>query len=219
MRFVRRVAKGASPDVHVFRKEETVRMYFHCPVYSGGPVNSIGSYRQATFAATSRDGLTFEANPEVLGNSYFRVWQHDKFFYAVGMPGVLYRSRDGLTDFEEGPTLFDKRMRHSAVMKKGQKLLIFYSNKGDNPEAILLSTIDLRGDWSEWVATSPQTLLQPELPWEGAHLPLIASSDGAAKGSVNQLRDPAIFVEDARSYLLYSVAGERGIAIAELVWD
>ena len=33
---------------------------------------------------------------------------------------------------------------------------------------------------------------------------------------VNQLRDPAIFEEDGRIYLLYSVAGESGIAIAEL---
>jgi hypothetical protein len=30
------------------------------------------------------------------------------------------------------------------------------------------------------------------------------------------LRDPAIFREDGCTYLLYAVAGERGIAIAEL---
>jgi hypothetical protein len=33
---------------------------------------------------------------------------------------------------------------------------------------------------------------------------------------VNQLRDPAIFEEDGRVYLLYSVAGEAGIGIAEI---
>jgi hypothetical protein len=33
---------------------------------------------------------------------------------------------------------------------------------------------------------------------------------------VNQLRDPAIFQEDGRTYLLYAVAGEAGIGIAEL---
>ena len=32
----------------------------------------------------------------------------------------------------------------------------------------------------------------------------------------NPLRDPAIFEEDGRVYLLYAVAGESGIAIAEL---
>jgi len=35
--------------------------------------------------------------------------------------------------------------------------------------------------------------------------------------SVNQLRDPAILEENGRVYLLYAVAGESGIAIAELV--
>jgi hypothetical protein len=33
---------------------------------------------------------------------------------------------------------------------------------------------------------------------------------------VNQLRDPAIFKENGKIYLLYAVAGEQGIAIGEL---
>jgi hypothetical protein len=40
-----------------------------------------------------------------------------------------------------------------------------------------------------------------------------------AYGHVNQLRDPAIFEEDGRTYLLYAVAGESGIAIAEIWLD
>jgi hypothetical protein len=35
-------------------------------------------------------------------------------------------------------------------------------------------------------------------------------------GPVHELRDPAIYEEDGRLYLLYSVAGEQGIAIARL---
>jgi len=35
---------------------------------------------------------------------------------------------------------------------------------------------------------------------------------------VRQLRDPALLETDGRTYLLYSVAGESGIAIAELFW-
>jgi hypothetical protein len=31
------------------------------------------------------------------------------------------------------------------------------------------------------------------------------------------LRDPGIFVEGGKTYLLYSIAGESGIAIGELV--
>jgi len=33
---------------------------------------------------------------------------------------------------------------------------------------------------------------------------------------VNQLRDPAIFEENDQVFLLYAVAGESGIAIAEV---
>ena len=39
---------------------------------------------------------------------------------------------------------------------------------------------------------------------------------GIAAEPVCQLRDPAIFCEDGRTYLLYSVAGERGIAISQV---
>ena len=38
------------------------------------------------------------------------------------------------------------------------------------------------------------------------------------KGRENALRDPGVFVDnDGRVYLLYSVAGEAGIGIAELI--
>ena len=40
-----------------------------------------------------------------------------------------------------------------------------------------------------------------------------------AHGHVNQLRDPAIYVEDGRTYLFYAVAGESGIAIGEVTFD
>jgi hypothetical protein len=39
---------------------------------------------------------------------------------------------------------------------------------------------------------------------------------GKADTPVRQLRDPAIFCEHERTFLLYSIAGESGIAIAEL---
>jgi hypothetical protein len=42
------------------------------------------------------------------------------------------------------------------------------------------------------------------------------SRGGAIEVPANQLRDPAIFEEDGRVYLLYSVAGERGIGLVEV---
>jgi hypothetical protein len=39
-----------------------------------------------------------------------------------------------------------------------------------------------------------------------------------AYGYVNQLRDPALYLEDDRTFLLYVVAGESGIGLAEITW-
>jgi hypothetical protein len=63
----------------------------------------------------------------------------------------------------------------------------------------------------------PSALLRPELDWEGADLPVRPSYRGAIGVDVNQLRDPALFEEDGRTWLLYAVRGEAGIALAELL--
>ena len=67
-----------------------------------------------------------------------------------------------------------------------------------------------------WRETPAQLVLSPEYDWEGANAPQTPSIRSTAYGHVNQLRDPAIFEEDGRTYLLYAVAGESGIAIAEV---
>ena len=36
---------------------------------------------------------------------------------------------------------------------------------------------------------------------------------------MNQLRDPAIYEEAGKTYLLYAVGGESGIALAEMLFD
>ncbi len=68
----------------------------------------------------------------------------------------------------------------------------------------------------QWTASAPVEVLRAERVWEGGHLPVEPSQRGAIDVPVNQLRDPAIYEEDGRTYLLYAVAGERGIAIAEV---
>src|SRR5205823_7827257 len=59
-------------------------------------------------------------------------------------------------------------------------------------------------------------VLRPERQWEGADAPLTPSIRSTAYGQVNQLRDPAIFEDGDSIYLLYAVAGESGIGIAEI---
>jgi len=201
----------ASPDVHVDHAQRRIRMYYH-----GSDTPSAGGGEQATRVALSEDGLHFTALPELLGRPYFRVFQWDGYHYALAMPGVMYRSRDGLSDFEEGPTLFTRDMRHTALKLDGQTLSVFYTNAGDCPEHILLSTIDLTPDWHAWAASEPAVVLEPELAYEGGHLPRQPSKRGLVMEPVCQLRDPAIFCEDGQTYLLYSVAGEQGIAMAAL---
>ena len=71
-------------------------------------------------------------------------------------------------------------------------------------------------DGIHFTAREPRTVLLPKEQWEGADLPLVPSVRDAINVRVRQLRDPAVFEEDGRTYLLYSVAGEAGIAIAEL---
>lgn len=202
----------ASPDVHVDHAQCQIRMYYH-----GSETPSGGGGEQATRGALSEDGLHFTAYPALLGRPYFRVFQWSSYHYALAMPGVFYRSRDGLTNFEEGPTRFTRNMRHTALRVDGQTLSVFYTNAGDCPERILLSTIDLTPDWMTWIASEPIVLLEPELAYEGGELPREPSKRGLVMEPVCQLRDPAIFYEDGHTYLLYAVAGEHGIALAELI--
>jgi hypothetical protein len=90
---------------------------------------------------------------------------------------------------------------------------------GDAPERILLSRIELAGDWRTWKDGAAIDVLRPERDWEGAGAPLTPSVRSTAYGQVNQLRDPAVFEEEGRAFLLYAAAGESGIAIAELFFN
>lgn len=205
----------ASPDVHVDDGRREIVMYFH-------GLESVGA--QHTRVAVSADGVHFQAQPELLGPSYFRVFSFDGWWYALAMPGRFLRSRDGRTGFEPGPLLFEPDMRHSAVRlvddaSTGAPVLdVFWTRVGDAPERVLRSRVDLRGDWESWSEVGePDELLRPERPWEGAEAPCIPSLRGAVNTPVNQLRDPCLFDDGGRCYLFYAVAGESGIAVAELV--
>ena len=63
----------------------------------------------------------------------------------------------------------------------------------------------------------PEEIIRPAKVWEGSDLPITISKSGEAKERENAVRDPGIFVDnDKRGDLLYSVAGESGIGIAEV---
>lgn len=198
----------ASPDVRIDEARREFRLYYHGIIRHGV---------QRTRVATSRDGLHFEAREPILGNSYWRGFEHGGWHYGLTMPGIFQRSRDPFGPFEAGPTLFSSNMRHAAVLVEGDTLTVLYTNVGEQPpEKILATTIDLRGDWLAWRTGDVSTVLEPERHYEGADLPLVPSIRGEISTRARQLRDPALYLEGERLYLLYAVAGESGIALAEL---
>lgn len=212
----------ASPDIRIFEERREIWMYYHGCCLPG-------ISRQGTRLAISADGLHFQAREDVLGHPYWRTFEWGRWHYAFSMPGKFYRSVDGLSNWESGPQIFSGTrictvegqqtrcgMRHGAVYLKGSELRIFYSNRGDNPERILMVTLQLSDDWHDWQRSEPIEILAPEMAYEGVNELHVPSRGGAIHEPVWQLRDPAIFEEEGRTYLLYSVAGERGIAIAEL---
>lgn len=212
--------------MHVDEERREIRMDYHGEVVPvSAPEFAWGSRAelpvpgrvQATRVATSTDGLHFQARDEILGRPYFRVFRGCGWHYALAMPGVFNRSRDGLTGFVEGPTRFTSAMRHSAAHLAGDTLLVYYTNAGDCPERILRVTTDLTDDWQDWQPSTPERVPEPEMEWEGAGEPLEPSARGAVIGPSRHLRDPAIFKEGGRTYLLYAAAGEYGLAIAEIV--
>jgi hypothetical protein len=201
----------ASPDVHVDDENGRIVMYFHGLEAPG---------RQVTRVATSIDGINFTTEARiVVERSYLRVFEHCGATYGMAMPGQLYRSSDGFASFIDGPLTFNPSMRHFAMLKRGDRLQVFWTRVGDAPERILVSTIDLAQDFKEWVDVGAREVLRPERPWEGADQPVEPSIRSVAYGLVNQLRDPAIYEEDGDVYLLYATGGESGIGIAELEWN
>lgn len=209
----------ASPDVHVDPERKELRMYFHSPSKT---VNE-----QITYVARSSDGLRFAADGTRLGPSYFRVFRFGGYWYAMAKPGTLYRSRDGVTPFEEGPNPFTDsetledaakttRIRHVALDVEGNTLSVYFTRIGDCPESILHSSIELTADWNQWRAAPLELVLKSETTYEGADVSITASQGGKATTRVHAVRDPAIFKEAGHTYLLYSIAGESGIGIAEI---
>ena len=198
----------ASPDVHVDTGQRRIVMFYHGLEAAG---------QQLSRVAVSSDGISFRSLDEVLGRTYMRIFEYRGTRYALAMPGQFYRAARPLGGFEEGPCRFNANMRHAAVLVRGDTLHVFWTQVGHAPERILLSSVDLRGDWMLWKESDAVEVLRPERPWEGADTPLEPSFRSVAYGMVNQLRDPAVYLEGERIYLLYAVAGESGIAIAR-VW-
>jgi hypothetical protein len=178
-------------------------------------------YGQYTQGFESGDGLHFTPHAAITRVSYLRVFPFDGWFYAMARLGRLLRSDDPLGRFEPGPNPFREtpyadRIRHVALIRREGGLSVFFTAIGDAPEQVLTSTIDLTGDWNAWRASPPVEVLTPEARYECPSLPTAPSAPGEIEGPARQLRDPAIFQDEGRTVLFYTICGEQGIAAAEL---
>ncbi len=205
----------ASPDVLIDSADKQLVLYFHCPLEYEGKKG------QYSLRAVSTDGIHFKADSTVLGDSYFRVFKYNNYYYSLARTGIVGRSKDGIEAFEKGNNPFStkdsaSRLRHVAVKVEGSNLYVFYSRIGDAPESIFFSTINLNDDWHNWKASTPVAVVAPATAYEGVDLPVEKSNAGLYYGRVRQLRDPYVFTENNKWYLLYSAAGENSIAIGEL---
>lgn len=236
----------ASPDVHVDDVRQEIRMYFHFQIAPtttwghrsgvalskdgvhfrpankkpiGEPYFRVFQWEGAYYAinrsaavARSIDGLTdFE-----VGNTDFAQAVGHK---TLGGTASSARSDDGGKKRENADEA-GNGIRHTALKLDGNVLTVFYSRAGDLPETIMASKVVLTGDWRSWRLSPPVQVLAPALDYEGANVPPKAPTNSEMRmlprPLYRELRDPCIYREGEKTYLLYSVAGERGIAGALL---
>jgi hypothetical protein len=221
----------ASPEIYVDQNRKSIVMLFHGMWTEGQkwPSNPADArnwekehgYGQFTQAAESSDGIHFKVLPPITRDFYLRVFTHGGEFYSMARLGHLLRARSPLASFEAGPDPFRDgsyagRVRHVAVLPRGDTLEVFFSAMRDAPERILHTAIHLEGDWSQWKTSGYDEVLTPQAAYECPDLPVTPSEVGEIQGPAKQLRDPAVYVEGGKIYLFYSICGEQGIAGAEV---
>ncbi len=209
----------SSPDVFAMDASHKIRMYFSTNNYPG-------STQEWSGVSESTDGINFTlTSTQNIAKYYLRVWQWAGQYFGLAKgwstaPAELGVSPDGIASFAPIQTLTaNGSIRHMAVLLKGDVLMLFYSTIGDAPERIYLSTIKLSsGPATSWALSTPVEVLRPTLAYEGANYPNVASIKGPAL-NVNELRDPYILEDNGHTYLYYGIAGESGIAVAEITYQ
>ena len=218
----------ASPDVHV--DNDRIIMYFH------GKTIGLG---QVTYVADSFDGLNFNYRPVAtdpfdndsteiykgdtpISSFYFRRFMIDDNYYGLskkGNEGLQLLQWDGVSPYN--PYLVKKRLillgRHCTVHVSDKFVYVIYSAIGDCPERIVYNVYTRNFD----IVSINHSLIRPEELYEGVNQPYIQSRPGSTlTNGINQLyaqlRDPYLFEDDGKMYLFYSIAGENGIAVAEI---
>jgi hypothetical protein len=202
----------ASPDVIVDNKNQQIIMYFHCP-YNNKCTN------QSTFYAISTDGINFVMQNENIIYPYFRYFCHDENEYGIAMNRTQNSSYTSLMkrnklnkNFEEICRILPNS-RHACIFKIYDKLFVLYSIVGDCPEHIYICELVI----DKTIETKNETsLIMPKLDYEHFNNVPKKSTYGMSHNAMCQLQDPYVYIENNIIYVLYVVAGEKGIAISIL---
>jgi hypothetical protein len=232
----------ASPDVVIDEQNRQIYLYYHGS-------NLVQGEPQMTSVARSRDGVNFEPIDQIVERAYLRVFERNGELYGFNHSGVLGRAarhgepfepigtmigpeitlavdpdrlgEPGATPAAERPDGGEGRysIRHVGLDVWGDWLVIYFSFVGHRPERILCTFVNLSGPPETWRARGIVEVAQPETEWEGVSLPLEFSRGGISREPVRQLRDPQVFRDGDRAWLLYSVAGEFGIGMSRLRYE
>jgi len=233
----------ASPEAVIDEKSHRIYLFYHGPRKSP---DKNGKRGQVTCMSVSDDGLNFQQIDRIVGPPYLRVFQYHGQWFAMDHSGILQRASalgevfepvariigDDITAAvdpsllgEPGAPLAKDRpsegpyryaIRHVGLDVNDGILTVYFSCVGHRPERILCTKIDMKASPETWRAKTTIEVLRPETREEGADLPLAFSKGGISVTRVNELRDPTVFREGGKAYLLYSIAGEHGIGIADL---
>ena len=84
--------------------------------------------------------------------------------------------------------MFGMTTRHSDMLYHKNRLFMFWTEVGDQPEHIKASEIVLSADWNDWKRGETWPVMFPKGHDEGEHLELTKSVRGEAKEPVRQLR-------------------------------
>ena len=239
----------ASPDVHVDHVNERIIMYFHAgssTFFNGNEMN--GQFTWVSTSPYGLEFID-NIEPVRMSTSYFRQFAHGGELYAFNNSAYPRRALDPLNPWQPTPNYYsgstipslwqrhpapltqdaifeatgllreDLRVRHTAVRVVDDQLQVFYTQRGDSPERVMMSTVDLRvSDWADWEFSYPgEELLQAVSGWEGGQFEPEPSEAASAPEDTNQLRDPFVFEDDDGAlYLIYTGRGEDALGIAAM---
>ena len=239
----------ASPDVHVDNENQRIIMYFHSgssTFFNGNELD--GQFTWVSTSPYGLD-FNGNIEPVRLAASYVRTFEHGNELYAFDNSADPKRALDVNNPWEppsnyySGATISnlwdarsgnftqepieqnlglsraELRVRHTAVRVDGNTLQVFYTRRGDSPERVLMSTVNLNvGDFENWeFSFPPAEILTATSGWEGGQFEPEPSEASTAPENVNQIRDPYVFEDsDGSLYLIYAGNGEDALGIAAL---